>query len=104
MRTKADIIQKYALFGSPLRGTEKVENALKQLLDEMQTPENIHKLGEAIGLEWNSSEDNVAALRKTFNRADRFEGSRLKKENIKPRKSSKVKVKASPAPEGNTVD
>lgn len=42
---------RYKLFKSTKRGSEEVENKIADMIDQMQTPENLNKLVNAISLD-----------------------------------------------------
>tara|TARA_R110002124_G_scaffold139179_2_gene303306 strand:- start:56 stop:367 length:312 start_codon:yes stop_codon:yes gene_type:complete len=66
MEKRSEIIQKYALFGSKLRGTEYIENLLQNLLLDMETTENLEKMSVNLAAEWRASQENIGILKESF--------------------------------------
>ena len=83
MKNKSEIVNKYTLFGSKLRGTPYIENLLHDLLNDMETTENILKLRDGIVLDWEERKRNITILKYTFLTAEYL--SLTDKFKIRPR-------------------
>ncbi|WP_025762104.1 hypothetical protein [Dyadobacter tibetensis] len=66
MKRNTDIIKKYALFGSKLRGEAYVEKYLANLLSEMETHANLYRMGVRLQQEWVEHEEGVCLLTEAF--------------------------------------
>ena len=62
------VLDNYKIFGSELRGTEEVENRIKSVIREKETPENLKILATALSAEWKNEDQNVSRLKLSFSK------------------------------------